>query len=67
MIKDLISEICKWHEAGDRIVLMMDSNEHVETGNIVERLQEVGLQKSIIRRHQTVEGLVPTHQKIISY
>ena len=63
MVDDLLSEITKWQEEGDRIILMIDANEHVVTGNIATRLQEVGLHEGILRRHQDKEGLAPTHQK----
>jgi hypothetical protein len=36
--KDLIEQISKWHEEGERIVLLMDVNEHPTEGKLNRKL-----------------------------
>ena len=35
---DLINQLTRWTSQGDRIILLMDANEHVLTGNLTSRL-----------------------------
>ena len=40
---DLLYQLRKWREAGDRLILMMDANEHVLTGRLCRQLPMDGI------------------------
>ena len=45
--KDLIKQITKWMNKGDRIIVMVDCNEDVRQGKLTQRLEEIGLRSPI--------------------
>ena len=61
-VEDLCAETYLWIEAGDQIILIIDSNEHVMTGTLAEKLDEMGLTEAITGKHHEEQGLQPTHQ-----
>ena len=63
MIEDLISEIKKWQEMGDKIILLIDTNEDITIGPCRNLLETVGLTEAILSKHQAIQGIAPTHQK----
>ena len=50
-IADLKDEIIAWKEAGDQIVLMLDCNEDVRTGQFTKIMQELGLVETVTTQH----------------
>ena len=63
MLDELCGEITKWQEEGDRIILMMDVNEHVDNDNISTTFENMGLTEAIIGRHQEDAGYQATFNR----
>ena len=58
---DLCEALQQWRERGDRIVLMMDSNNCVHGGKFTKRLKDLGMKEAV---HTSVPGRGPnTHQE----
>ncbi len=50
-LADLCEEIATHQESGSHIVLMLDANEDMRHGHMVNRLSSLHLQEAIIQRH----------------
>jgi hypothetical protein len=51
-IKDLEKEIEEWKESGDHLVISMDANEDVRSGNIADMFGRIGgMREAILTRH----------------
>ena len=48
---DLCKEIVQWLETGDQLIIGLDANEDVRNGSFSARLQQLGLQETIIAQH----------------
>ena len=60
---DLCAALKAWRAQGDRIILLMDANENVHSGNLTRRLSEEGLEMKEAVHDQT-EGQGPnTHNR----
>lgn len=58
---DLMALLQKWITAGDKIILLVDSNEDIRDGNFDRGLRQLGLHSGIRTRHGNSPP--PTHQK----
>jgi hypothetical protein len=54
---DILAIITRWIESGNRIILFMDMNEHILTGNLLRELLRLGLQEAT---HEHWEDLEPS-------
>jgi hypothetical protein len=50
--KDLAAAISEWKEAGDHIIIGMDANEDVRTGDINTLFEGLGLREAILDKHK---------------
>ena len=62
MLEDLKTDILSWQEEGDKIILLIDANDHLEGGLFINGLEDVGLRERIIQRHRDEWGIEPTHK-----
>lgn len=51
--KDLIKALIQWRNEGDKLILLMDSNENMENGPLARLLQQEDLQMKDIIKHKT--------------
>ena len=51
-IEGIVFDLIEWIADGDHIVLMMDAKEHIQTGNLVVALEEIGINEAITARYQ---------------
>ena len=42
---------------------MMDANEHVDSDNIKDVFEAIGLQEAILEKHKEAGGYAPTYQR----
>ena len=61
MLKDLKSDISRWINREEYIILVIDLNWHILESKEAESLRSMGLYKSITDRYQEF-SLEPTHQ-----
>ena len=63
MLDELSSEIDKWQQEGENIILMIDANEHIDHENIKQSFAALGLHEAILQRHKQQQGYKPTYQR----
>jgi hypothetical protein len=54
LLEDLTSAIAEWKQEGDHIILGMDANEDVRSGEVDSFLKKVGMREVIIELHREV-------------
>ena len=51
VLEDLGTKITEWRNNGEHIILQMDANEDVRSGNLQNMLRELGMQEAILKLH----------------
>ena len=62
MLEDLISNIIRWMQQGDHIILAINLNQYVIDREEAVMLHNIGLYEAIIEKHRE-KGLAPTYQR----
>ena len=57
----MFSNLIEWITDGDHIVIMMDTNEHIQTGDLELELEEMWINKDITARDNEKLGFQPAH------
>jgi hypothetical protein len=52
---NILAAITRWIESGDRIILFIDMNEHILTGNLPRELSSLGLQEATHKHWEDLE------------
>jgi hypothetical protein len=52
-VGDLVTEVQSWMESGDHIILGIDANEPIQSGKVLQALQQLGLVELLSSTHGT--------------
>lgn len=71
--QDIINQIQLWQQCGERILLMINLNEHIITGRLARQLYEIGLDEATQKHwsntepHSFIDGTMPIDGIFFSY